>query len=118
MINIIIPKFDYEVDNKSLTRIPYGVPGVYVLYDEDGSAVYVGQSQNLRRRVHDHLKGNSNISRYEQSVCMCKAFIEKSFAYRFMYEESLIAQLNPPLNIHYNKANFKGINNPKRRCSK
>jgi len=39
-----------------LERVP-SVPGVYVFYDADGTALYVGKSANLRSRIHADLEG-------------------------------------------------------------
>jgi DNA polymerase-3 subunit epsilon len=39
-------------------RVP-SVPGVYVFYDADGSALYVGKSANLRSRILADLEGQA-----------------------------------------------------------
>jgi excinuclease UvrABC nuclease subunit len=103
-----VPEFQFRVNLKTVSRIPYNTPGVYVLYNRDGSVMYVGLSKDLRIRVSNHLKGRTNTSRYDQEICNCKAFVEESWVLRHHYEELLIKQLKPPLNIHYNKKNFRG----------
>jgi len=55
---------------KSLKRrdVPAG-PGTYVIYDDSGGALYVGESGNLRSRVFgDHLSHHSSLSAFRRSL--------------------------------------------------
>lgn len=45
-----------KVDEAVLASLPSG-PGVYLLKNPEGHVLYVGKSQNVRRRVREHLRG-------------------------------------------------------------
>ncbi|MDP4085789.1 MAG: GIY-YIG nuclease family protein [Bacillota bacterium] len=108
MIKIEITEFDFDVIVETLNTIPFNSPGVYLLYDKDGSLKYVGKATDLRKRVTTHFRGSTNTSQYIWSIHRCKAFIEKKRAYRSIYELFLIDELQPPLNILSNSKEYQG----------
>ena len=69
------------------------VPGIYLAHDASDRCIYVGQSSNIKRRVHSHIKSNSEISRHLRSVRELKV----TFG-RLELEQLLISSLQPRLN--------------------
>lgn len=110
MIKITIPEFDFTVTVETLSTIPYGTPGVYMLYDNNNSLMYVGKASDLRGRILTHFRGITNTSHYVWSVHKCNAFIEEKATYRSIYELYLIDLFHPPLNNSSNAKMFKGKN--------
>jgi excinuclease UvrABC nuclease subunit len=108
MIQITVPKFDYEVEIKDLSKIPYGVPGVYILYSEDDTVWYVGKASDIRNRVGTHYRGTTNTENYRWNISRCRAFKEENKTNRSIYELYLIEKFKPPLNISHNTDSFKG----------
>lgn len=102
------PEFDSEVTLETISQIPWGALGIYALYGDDNSLLYIGKSNCLRTRISAHLRGKTNTSKYKQKVSTAKYFTEDREMMRFIYEEILIKRFTPPLNINLNKKNFKG----------
>ncbi len=76
-------------------------PGVYVLKDAAGSAVYVGKANNLRRRLRAHF-ANRNWRRLPARMASVRdaEWIEVgSELEALLREASLIAELGPEVNV-------------------
>lgn len=62
---------DHEIKAKSLppkiSRETFDalpeVPGVYYMYDEEGSIIYIGKSINIKKRIGSHFSTNLNIKK-------------------------------------------------------
>lgn len=52
-------RFPPNIDRGLLDRLPE-TPGVYYLHNEDGSTLYVGKSNNIRKRVLSHFVNKQN----------------------------------------------------------
>lgn len=75
----------------------YEVSGVYGVATSSNSIVYVGQSENLKRRMQEHLADSTH--------CMWTYSPDRVFAEivygegaRRLREAQLIAEFNPPCN--------------------
>ncbi|MGB9693756.1 MAG: GIY-YIG nuclease family protein [Fervidobacterium sp.] len=54
--------------NVASSEVP-NKPGVYVIFDEEGSVIYVGRTKNLRRRLlGDHRRGNVRGSQFRKAL--------------------------------------------------
>ncbi|MCK5343442.1 MAG: nucleotide excision repair endonuclease, partial [Candidatus Heimdallarchaeota archaeon] len=51
-------------DEEFFTSIPTG-PGIYKMYDELGTMLYVGKSVNLRTRIRSYMRINSNNANFK-----------------------------------------------------
>ena len=86
------------------------LPGIYIFRDETGY-LYIGQSENLRSRLKEHLDQSSNFSlaeyladqQHDNVTIELHAFAEDSRAKETMirraYESELIASRKPKFNI-------------------
>ena len=77
-----------------ITSLP-SKTGIYYIYDEDGNLIYIGKSNNIKKRINQHFTG---------STTKCKKI--QSMVYRVGYEETgseLIALLKESEEIKINK---------------
>jgi predicted GIY-YIG superfamily endonuclease len=77
-------------------------PGVYVLRNADGRALYVGKAVNLRRRLRAHFAARRwRVIKPELSqIADAEWTLVGSELEALLREASLIAQLQPQVNIH------------------
>ncbi|MGE6756249.1 GIY-YIG nuclease family protein [Rossellomorea sp. NPDC071047] len=69
--------------------------GVYVFYDDDWNPLYVGVTNDLRRRIHSHLSNNSNTRAYTHLFAFVECFLDLNI----IHEEEIMKSLNPVFNI-------------------
>ena len=77
-----------------ITSLP-SKTGIYYIYDEDGNLIYIGKSNNIKKRINQHFTGSNT---------KCKKI--QSMVYRVGYEETgseLIALLKESEEIKINK---------------
>ena len=81
-------------------RVPHS-PGVYLIHDLRG-VLYVGRSENLRKRYDQHYWRTNNP--YLQKVLtkpvgeLCFSWCEKGYPEQIAYERALIGAFQPPCN--------------------
>ena len=85
-----------ENDRRSILD---GMRGVYVLRDQDGNAVYVGQSRDIGRRIEDHSSRNWYNKR---TITSAKYIRIENDAIRIKIEAILIHLLCPQINRQHN----------------
>ena len=75
--------------------------GVYVFKDRDNQTLYVGITDDLKRRISAHLRGygSLDIFNYKKERLVLEYFNEEDVIYRDIYESYLIHQLKPRYNI-------------------
>ena len=75
--------------------------GVYVFKDCDDQILYVGITDDLKRRISAHLSGygSLDIYNYKKERLVLEYFNEEDVIYRDIYESYLIHQLKPRYNI-------------------
>ena len=80
-----------------------GSPGVYIMKDEAGQALYVGKAINLRKRVSSYFRPSHRLSGRTESLVRKVKDIEyiptSTSAEALIYENSLIKQLSPRYNV-------------------
>lgn len=77
-----------------ITSLP-SKTGIYYIYDEDGNLIYIGKSNNIKKRINQHFTGSNT---------KCKKI--QSMVFRVGYEETgseLIALLKESEEIKINK---------------
>lgn len=77
-----------------ITSLP-SKTGIYYIYDEEGNLIYIGKSNNIKKRINQHFTGSNT---------KCKKI--QSMVYRVGYEETgseLIALLKESEEIKINK---------------
>ncbi len=72
-------------------------PGVYILKDGLGHALYVGKSANIRKRVKSHLSGRSSFPL--GTVESVESILTGSELEALILECNLIKRLRPPFNV-------------------
>ena len=87
------------VTSETLQELSGG--GVYVFKDCDNQILYVGITDDLKRRISAHLSGygSLDIFNYKKERLVLEYFIEEDVIYRDIYESYLIHQLKPRYNI-------------------
>jgi len=78
-------------------------PGVYILKDGEGKAIYIGKASSLRKRVTSHF---SNVDSPKEEILQKKTIdIEyiptTTEAEALLWEAALIKEKQPPYNINY-----------------
>ena len=99
----------YKEDVLTVNELWYGhrfkqLGGVYVFYSKHGEPLYVGISNNVYKRVPEHIqskKGNPDLIRYCRQFP--RAYVEVFYTddkqHQEIYESYLIAVLNPRFNV-------------------
>ncbi len=94
-------------------------PGVYMFIDRDGDVVYVGRTENLKRRYGQHTKGPISVSSFRKTLYQYHGWTEEEItqyikSLKFKYEvihdddermrreKELIQRHYPLYNKHYN----------------
>jgi excinuclease UvrABC nuclease subunit len=91
-----------ELLDAGINAIPTNGRGVYILYSLTGKKLYVGKSENIRKRVRRHLKGEEKITReYIPFVSSVRVFyVTEEVGRQNLYsvERWFINQLKPTFN--------------------
>jgi len=81
--------------------------GVYRLYDEAGKIIYVGKSNNLKRRMRQHLGKDTNTSYFIDEVKKADWFVEPDPVFQTLLESVFIALHRPKYNDEVKNAKKK-----------
>ncbi|MFG3611482.1 GIY-YIG nuclease family protein [Rummeliibacillus stabekisii] len=76
--------------------------GVYLFKTAEGQPLYVGITDNLSRRIYQHMtgRGNKDLYRYSKNNPIeLEVYLEENLGYKELYESYLILLLNPRYNI-------------------
>ena len=82
-------------------RLPTG-PGVYLMRDEAGTALYVGKAANLRKRVSSYFDARPKIDRIMRMVARIQSIevsLTRSEAEALLLENEWIKSLKPRYNV-------------------
>ena len=82
-------------------RLPTG-PGVYLMRDEQGTALYVGKAANLRKRVSSYFDARPKIERIMRMVARIQSIevsLTRSEAEALLLENEWIKSLKPRYNV-------------------
>lgn len=91
----------WRLAGERICRDAPAVPGVYVLKDAEGRALYVGKAVNLRRRLRAHFAERRwraikpELSRAADAECQAVG----SELEALLREAALIGELRPPVNV-------------------
>ncbi|UHH07137.1 GIY-YIG nuclease family protein [Bacillus subtilis] len=95
MISITLPN-EYIQDKpttiKSSAKYTYG--GVYIFFNEDNEALYVGKTQNFKSRFADHFYDN----RFFKEAAYARLYEVKDEFERDIYETQAIREFDPIFN--------------------
>ncbi|MEQ8935753.1 MAG: excinuclease ABC subunit UvrC [Amphiplicatus sp.] len=84
-----------------VTRLP-GKPGVYRMFGEDGTVLYVGKARNLKARVSSYAKTGGHSNRIMRMITETRAMefvVTGTETEALLLEANLIKQLKPRYNI-------------------
>ncbi len=90
----------------SLTENLSTAPGVYVMRDEKGAALYIGKAENVRRRTRDHFLQRQAFHARQALELLTRIDVTETgseFA-ALVLEGRLIARHKPPYNSHGTRA--------------
>ena len=90
-------------DENEIRRILNGIGGIYVLLDQNGNAVYVGQSNNIAKRITSRNNGHPGQKWYnERTITSAKYIRIENDAMRRKIEAVLIQLLRPQISKQHN----------------
>ena len=90
-------------DENEIRRILNDIGGIYVLLNQNGNAVYVGQSNNIAKRITSRNNGHSGQKWYnERTITSAKYIRIENDAMRRKIEAVLIQLLRPQINKQHN----------------
>ncbi|MFO7761168.1 MAG: excinuclease ABC subunit UvrC [Thermodesulfobacteriota bacterium] len=97
------PKEPTEVINAEFLRSVAREPGVYIMYDWQGRAVYVGKAVNLRKRLASYVRRKGGIPTKTAvmlgRVASVETIITRTDKEAFILEASLIKEYRPRYNV-------------------
>jgi len=89
-------------DGKNFTRRLTTGPGIYLMRDEQGTALYVGKAANLRKRVSSYFDARPKIERIMRMVARIQSIevsLTRSEAEALLLENEWIKSLKPRYNV-------------------
>jgi len=95
------PQYGPELIADYVKRLP-GKPGVYRMFDEYGTLLYVGKAKNLKKRVTAYTSYERHTMRIRRMIRATTAMefvITESETEALILEASLIKRLKPRYNI-------------------
>lgn len=100
-------EYDKQVGNiltfkrEELDKVP-GISGLYILFNRAGYAIYVGQSENIKKRVRSSLRQTDGSYDYKKTheAEYIQCFEERDETERLILEILLIGKLRPLYNIN------------------
>ena len=91
-----------EFDGKKFVRRLSAGPGVYLMRDTDGTALYVGKALNLRKRVSSYFDARPKIERIMRMVARIQSIeisLTRTEAEALLLENEWIKSLKPRYNV-------------------
>ncbi len=91
-----------DFDGKKFTRRLSAGPGVYLMRDADGIALYVGKAANLRKRVSSYFDARPKIERIMRMVARIQSIevsLTRTEAEALLLENEWIKSLKPRYNV-------------------
>ena len=93
---------EQEFDGKKFARRLSAGPGVYLMRDTDGTALYVGKALNLRKRVSSYFDARPKIERIMRMVARIHSIevsLTRTEAEALLLENEWIKSLKPRYNV-------------------
>jgi hypothetical protein len=72
--------------------------GIYRMFDINGAVIYVGKSNDLHRRLHEHYSKKSNTGYFIDEVVKHEVIFENNPVYQTLLESIFIAYHEPKYN--------------------
>lgn len=91
-----------EFDGKKFARRLTAGPGVYLMRDADGTALYVGKAANLRKRVSSYFDARPKVERIMRMVARIQSIevsLTRTEAEALLLENEWIKSLKPRYNV-------------------
>jgi excinuclease UvrABC nuclease subunit len=89
-INIANP--DITLATNEISEVEEGKGGIYLIYDEEGKLLYLGQSEDLKKRIRKKMRSVTGASKFSL------AYVADPF-HREIYETNMINDLKPRDNV-------------------
>lgn len=110
--------YDHVLTEEKFNNIPENESGIYVIFDEQETPLYVGITSCLRKRLKGHFSGNSHTMRYSKYFQKVGVIFESNYTNKLAAEYYLINYLKTPLNGTKNRVGLPPKVTPeKQRCA-
>ena len=86
-------------------RVP-STTGIYYIYKEDGTLIYIGKSKNIKKRINQHFAGSTTKCKKIQAEVFDVTYEETGNELIALLKESEEIKINKPI---YNRAQRKNI---------
>ncbi|MCX8957460.1 excinuclease ABC subunit UvrC [Erwinia psidii] len=89
-------------DAKSFLKSVTSQPGVYRMYDADGTVIYVGKAKDLKKRLSSYFRGNHSSRKTEAlvaSICQIDVTVTHSETEALLLEHNYIKLYQPRYNV-------------------
>ena len=93
--DLIFSKY-YSIDE--IGNLPYGVQGVYALYNQQMKLMYIGKSSDMRPRIASHMCGNTHTKEVCHNFALFRFCEVPDIVDREIYETYYINRWKPLLN--------------------
>lgn len=91
---------------KNLLESAPSATGVYYMHNEKGKLVYIGKSNNIKKRIKQHFTGTSTKCKKIQTEVFALTYVETGSELIALLKESEEIKINKPI---YNRAQRKSI---------
>jgi DNA polymerase-3 subunit epsilon len=88
-----------------IERVP-STTGIYYIYKEDGTLIYIGKSKNIKKRINQHFAGSTRKCKKIQAEVFDVTYEETGNELIALLKESEEIKINKPI---YNRAQRKNI---------
>src|SRR5436190_14937076 len=82
---------------KIITRTP-NQPGCYLFKDKEGTTIYIGKAQNLKKRISNHFL-TSQDNYFHQQIHSFNTIITNNVKEALILEQNLIKKYQPRFNV-------------------
>lgn len=85
--------------------------GIYRMFDIDNNVIYVGKSNDLHRRLHEHYSKKSNTAYFIDQVVKHEVIFENNPVFQTLLESIFIAYHQPKFNDEVKELQKENDNN-------
>jgi len=86
-----------QISSQILNQIP-NQPGCYLFKDKEGTVIYIGKAQNLKKRINSHFLNSQN-NYFHQQIHSFNTILTNNVKEALILEQNLIKKHQPRFNV-------------------